>query len=212
MPKPSSTKKMLTPVDQLIKKSWQEYCQRFTELIPLALLPLFGMLFCSFSLAIILVDVYTGWFKLPWALALSGGLALLLFVVGVWLNLAGPVGVYAALARKNKLALWPSFIEGGHYVGRWLMLSLAVAVMLLAWFMALVVPFFIFVIFYAMANWALFFEGYEGFSALKRSRELVKDYWFAVTGRILLMMLVAMIAGGIVNIIIFMIISIHKKN
>ena len=35
----------------------------------------------------------------------------------------------------------------------------------------------------SFAIWALIFEGYESTSALKRSKELVKNYWWAVVGR-----------------------------
>lgn len=73
-------------------------------------------------------------------------------------------------------------------------------------FMLLVIPGIYWVILYSLYPYALLIEDKRGWSALKRSRELVKGYWWAVLGRLLAfslviwtIMLVVSFVGGLLN-------------
>ena len=73
------------------------------------------------------------------------------------------------------------------YVWPYIALSLLTLVLLLLWALLLIIPAIIFSVFYSMAYMVLFFENKKGMAAIKRSKELVKGYFWPVFGRIFLM-------------------------
>ena len=73
------------------------------------------------------------------------------------------------------------------YVWPYIALSLLTIVLLLLWALLLIIPAIIFSVFYSMAYMVLFFENKKGMAAIRRSKELVKGYFWPVFGRIFLM-------------------------
>lgn len=77
------------------------------------------------------------------------------------------------------------FQESRKYFWSYLFLKIILAIIILLLFLALVVPGIIFLVFYSLAIYVFFFENKRGMSAIKRSKRLVKNHWWAVAGRLL---------------------------
>lgn len=60
------------------------------------------------------------------------------------------------------------------------------SIMVMLWSLLLLIPGLIMGIKYSLAIWVFFYEGFNGRSALKRSKELVKGYWWPIFGRFFL--------------------------
>jgi len=82
--------------------------------------------------------------------------------------------------RDKELAIYK---ESANYFWSYFALALLMMVLICLWFFALVIPAIIFSIFYTFAVYAFFFEGKRDIDAIKRSYQLVKNYWWAVFGR-----------------------------
>lgn len=81
--------------------------------------------------------------------------------------------------QNTKDLFWP-------YIG----LSLLTALLVLCWSLLLIIPGIIFSVFYSLAIYVLFFEGKQGMAALRRSRALVKGYFWPVLGRFCVLMVI----------------------
>lgn len=81
--------------------------------------------------------------------------------------------------EETKKLFWP-------YVG----LSLLTGLLILAWTLLLIIPGIVFAFIYSFAVYAFFFEGKRGMAAIRRSREIIKGYFWEVLGRLVVLMLV----------------------
>ena len=70
------------------------------------------------------------------------------------------------------------------------MIGIIVGIFVLLWSLLFIIPGIIFAVYYSFSKYALVFEGYKSRSALKRSKELIKSYWWAVFGRQLFIVLI----------------------
>jgi len=82
-------------------------------------------------------------------------------------------GAISDLYKKTRSLFWPYF---------WL--SILSSVLIILWSLLLIIPGIIFSIFYSLAAYVFFFEGKRGMEAIRRSKSLIKNYWWAVLGRL----------------------------
>lgn len=128
------------------------------------------------------------------AFALCSSLVILVFQLMMLLFLKNPDqyqdrASLVADAKKNIAGFtWVSFMVFAYII---------------VWFFMLIIPAIIMSIYYSFAIWAFIYEGLNGGEALKRSRELVKGYWWAVAWRFFVLSLIALIFYVGVNIISF---------
>ncbi|MDA3802623.1 MAG: hypothetical protein PF488_01855 [Patescibacteria group bacterium] len=80
--------------------------------------------------------------------------------------------------------------ESDKYFLPYLGVSVLTFILVLLWSLLLIIPGIIFSIFYTFATYIVICEDKKGMKAIKRSKELVKSYFWPVTGRILLIALV----------------------
>jgi hypothetical protein len=78
------------------------------------------------------------------------------------------------------------FAETKKYFWDYLWLTILSTILILLWSLLLIIPGIIFSVFYGLAAYVFFFEGKKGMEAIKRSRALVKSYFWPVLGRTLL--------------------------
>lgn len=81
--------------------------------------------------------------------------------------------------EETKKLFWP-------YIG----LSLLTGLLILAWTLLLIIPGIIFAFIYSFAVYAFFFEDKRGMAAIRRSRAIIKGYFWEVLGRLVVLMLV----------------------
>lgn len=65
-------------------------------------------------------------------------------------------------------------------------LAVLTAVLILLWSFLFIIPGIVYSVFYSFAIFVFFFEGQRGMAAIRRSRDLVKGYFWPVFGRLLL--------------------------
>ena len=80
--------------------------------------------------------------------------------------------------EETKKLFWP-------YIG----LSLLTGLLVLLWSLLLIIPGIIFSFIYSFAIYAFFFEDKRGMSAISRSKEIIKGYFWPVVGRFLFLCL-----------------------
>lgn len=92
------------------------------------------------------------------------------------------------LFKQSKKYLWP-------YIG----LSLLTAILVILWTLLLIIPGIIYSVFYSLAVMTFFFEDKRGMEALKRSKELIKGYFWPVFGRLFLIFVVMVMLSSIIS-------------
>lgn len=78
-------------------------------------------------------------------------------------------------------------------------LNILSAIIILVGFLLFIIPGIIFTVWYSLAAYVLIFEDRKGWPALKRSKEIIKGYWWPVFGRLLLLILAALGASFILG-------------
>jgi hypothetical protein len=91
--------------------------------------------------------------------------------------------------KETKKLFWP-------YIG----LSLLTGLLILCWTLLLIIPGIIFAFIYSFAVYALFFEDKRGMAAIRRSREIIKGYFWETMGRLCFLGLIAWIFMMIISV------------
>jgi Tfp pilus assembly protein PilE len=179
----------ISSVSALLQKSFRIYKSGFWKFIGMMLTPILGAL--PLVAVLLLFGLFSFLFK-------DGGMVL--SIIKVILGLAGMAGVvvffavmiiaqaglYVLVKNSSKNpTIKEAFIEAKSYAWRFFIVNIAAGIFVLLWSLLLIIPGIIAAIFYSLAVWTLFYEDYTGTSALKRSKELIKNYWWAVFGRLL---------------------------
>ncbi len=172
----------ISSVVVLLKKAWAVYTEKFWKFMGLQLVAILG------------AAVYMALFVVVFGLAgdrIESGMTvgLIVFFVGfIFMMVLSAISQIATmyllrpeeergvleLLRSATTRFWP-----------YVVVIIAVTLFTSLWSLLLVIPGLIMAVFYSMAYFVWFFEDYESTTALKRSRELVSGYWFAVVGRML---------------------------
>ena len=203
---PEPMKKELSPVGELIKKSAAIYREIFLKFIGMGLMPVLGGLALGVIFALFFASQFLGISGAANSLILVvlGLLGLISLVATIYLGLVSQVGLIMILRNfsLNKTAenFKQVFREAGAYAGAYLVVGLLVFILTFLWSLLLIIPGIIFGVFYSLASYALVLENYRAMAALKRSKELIKGYWWPVVGRSVL--------AGLIILIIRMILSI----
>lgn len=121
------------------------------------------------------------------------GLAILVVVllvvfVSLWLELA----IYKA-AFNPQMPMGEIFSSVVHKIGPLLVIGLLTGLIILGGFILLIIPGIIFAIWYSLAPIILIDEGTKGWSALKRSRDLVKGHGIDVFLRFLVIVIILIV-------------------
>lgn len=92
------------------------------------------------------------------------------------------------LFQETKSLFWP-------YLG----LSLLTGLLISLWALLLLIPGIIFAVFYSLVDYVFFSENKRGMEAIKRSKFLVKGYFWPVFGRVLLLGVIFFIFMSIIS-------------
>lgn len=190
----------LTPVYELLEgaiKVWWKNLMKFIKvylwgvlftLIPLVIGGLLGYLFAkTYLLNNLLISVPLGL------------LIFACFVLALYFITRSYIGVFLVVKKNYEGDELKIFKETKKYFWSYLWLSILTTVFILLWTLLLIIPGLIFSIFYSLAVYAFFFEGLTGLAAIKRSLSLVKNYWWAVFGRFIVIGIVLFIFTKIIS-------------
>lgn len=192
------TKVKLTPVFDMIEESCATYAKNFKQFIGVYLHGLVG--FVPFAVVGILFAILAGFSSALDNIAVRSILVILMFLTGIWAVYYG-IRIRAAmiiLIKNNYASAKDSFDESKKYFWSYVWISILSTVIIGLWALLLIIPGIIFAIYYLIYNYTFFFEELKGMKALKRSKELVSGYWWAVCGRV---MFVGVLAG-VLNILL----------
>lgn len=178
----------LIPMDmksagEIFRSAWATYKAGFTKFVGLQLFAFLGMLplilTIFISSFIVTTNVNGSVIKV-----ILGALGIVFLIVGAYINLTCQVST--CLFLKNfviEKTIIDLFKDGSSYVGRFFWVSILTGLIVMLGIIALIIPGIIFAIYYSFSTWSLVYEEKRGMDALRRSKELVKNYWWAVCYR-----------------------------
>lgn len=183
---PEEKKPKLTPLSDNLEaalKIWWKNLKKFIFVY------LWGMLFALIPLAIIAIFI-----GLDFAVGRGTNLPLHAVMIAVtvvgflfvmYFSIRAYIGMFLLVKKNYEGDELVIFKETSKYFWSYLGLALMTGVFILLWACLLIIPGIIYGIFYSLAIYVFFFEDKRGLEAIRRSQQLVKDYWWPVFGRFL---------------------------
>lgn len=168
----------------LFKKAWQFYQKRFLDFVEMYLWGLLGAV-PLLVIALIFLGVSALGFE---QLVLRIVFLALLFLALLWslyYGIRAHIGIIL-LIKNTDAKVKPTFLETKKFFSSYVIVSLVSSIFLLLLTLLLIIPGVIFYVYWAFATMLVVVEGIKTTkAALKRSKSLVKGYWWAVAGRLL---------------------------
>ena len=131
-------------------------------------------------------------------LLISAVVFVFLIIFSIWIN----ASLMLAVKEKNPNINIKELLKMGWGKTRsFFWISILTCLAVLAGLVLLVIPGFIFAIWFSFSSYILIWEGKKGIDALKRSKQLVKGYWWPVFGRFLLFGIIFWIASLVLGLI-----------
>lgn len=133
----------------------------------------------------------------------QAGLSLLIAADVLALIYCAVSGLYAQifLIKESNLSVREAFDKSRKYFWRYIWLTIISAIVIMVGFILVVIPGIVFSIWFSFAFYVLVFEGVGGIAALKRSRNLVRGFWWTVLARLIVISLLGAIASALFNLI-----------
>lgn len=195
------TKQKLTPVYDMLEgaiKIWWKNLLKFLKVY------LWGALYALIPVAVIIIlSLVSVKFFETGNNSITIPLFILIItcaVISLYFIIRAYIGMFLLVKNDyigNELEI---FKETKKYFWSYLWLSVLTTIFVLLWALLLIIPGIIFSVFYSFAVYAFFFEGLKGMAAIKRSVSLVKNYWWAVFGRFIVIAIVLWIFTVIISI------------
>lgn len=110
------------------------------------------------------------------------------------------IGMFLIVKNDYTGKALDTYKETNKYFWSYLWLIVLTIILIILWTLCLIIPGIIFSILYSVAVYAFFFEDLKGMNAVRRSIYLVKDYWWAVFSRFVVIGVVLYIFIKIISI------------
>ena len=194
-------KQKLTPVLDLLESSisiWWKNFKKFLEIyvwaIYYALIPLVIIFASTIAMALLGQNI-SSWLEVVlFVLMLVSAFAILYFSIRAY------AGMFLLVKKNYQGEAKEIFKETSELAWPYIVLSVLTAILIILWLLLLIIPGIIFSVYYSFAVYAFFFEDKRGMDAIKRSKELVKGYWWAVFGRVIFFALIIWVFSLIISI------------
>ncbi|MEI7620300.1 MAG: hypothetical protein WCJ57_01890 [Candidatus Falkowbacteria bacterium] len=188
-----SERKKMIDIDELVTGSIRIYKEHFKKFILMMLISLAS--YVPFYLISEWLSVNTN--------IILGIILVVLFVLSIlvliYFGVRSQIGMYFIL-KNPKMEIKELFASTKTLFWKFFGLSLLTGILVFLWTLLLIIPGIIFGVFYCFASYLLIFEDVKGMNAIKRSKALVTGYWWAVFGRTMFAILVAMLASFVLSI------------
>ncbi|MFA5076176.1 MAG: hypothetical protein WC480_02030 [Patescibacteria group bacterium] len=116
-----------------------------------------------------------------------GLISSILIVLSIATSIWGSIALITFLKENGQLNISDAFNKNANLFWAYLWLMIIVSLIVLGGFVLLIIPGIIWAIYFCLASYSLVCEGIRGYAAAKRSKQLVKGYWWAVFGRLFLL-------------------------
>lgn len=168
-----TTKKMIS-VGDLFSKTWEFYKSHMNALLLIALI----------VMAPSILSALIMFLKLSESVIIILGiiLSIVSIIVGIWGSVAMILYIKDKPSNVND-----SLKKAWGFWWAYLWVSILIGIVITVGLIILIIPGIILAIYYAFAMYILIAENIKGWAAAKKSMDLVKNYWWAVFGRIILM-------------------------
>ena len=168
---------LIKPIE-LVRETFRVVRQRFNTLLLIALFPI-----ACFAVAKLILEYGEGQFG-----TLVGGL---LYGIAFILSLLSSMATIYALRDNSDVTT--SYRSALPRLRGFIWLTVVTIAVMLGGVVMLVVPFFIFCVWFLFASYVFVDEGTGGLAALLKSKEYARGHWWAIVGRCLLLWLVAIV-------------------
>src|SRR3989339_484100 len=186
-------------IKELFKLSLAVYPTVFWKTIKMLLLPLVAFIPVGIlAILIVLVEDASpaaGMSNFLYViLGLLGTVATIFFLIVMYIAQIGAM----IIVQKNdpQILIKDTFLLAKSKAWKFLTTSLWAGLFVFLWMLLLIIPGLVMMVYYTFIAWMVLEEGLSGKAALKRSKGLVKDYWWAVFWRIVLPAIVIGIVFG----------------
>lgn len=196
----------LIGVGELFKKAFEDYKNNFSKLIIFMLIPM-AATFAFGILAVLFVGGAVGVNKLSNSSAVTSGtvgFSIVFFIIAViiliLINLTAMAGMFITFRdSEESLTIKEIINRAKKNIGGYLWISILTGILVMLWALLLIIPGIIFGIYYTLSVWVFFKEGKKGMAAIKRSHDLIKNYWWAVFGRLVLVGAIFVIVSSVLE-------------
>lgn len=194
-----NSRKLVGPLE-LLKQSWQAYLQNITNFIGILIIALIGLAILG---GVSMVVFAGGWALFPSnGVDMMGGAELLYFVISAVILFVICVIIYvwayvailqAIKDRGGSMSMLESYKRSWPLILPIIWLSILTVFVTAGGYLLFIIPGIILAVWFSFAPFVLIVENTRGFSALSKSREYVRGYWWAVFGRIIVLWIVGMV-------------------
>jgi len=191
-----SSQLKLPSAGELLKQAIEIYKSGFKKFIVLQFVPLFSIV----PFIIILVSwgglniILKNSLNLSIANIISAALGFLALIFAIFLSLLSQIGILLFLKNFDKAKkIKELIVEARPFLINFISVSLLVGLVCFFGLILFIIPGIIWVVWFSFAIYVYIFEGIKGWSALKRSKELVKGHWWPVALRSLVIILISLL-------------------
>lgn len=196
------TEKIIKSFD-LIKESWFIYKKNLLKFIEvfvyglIGAIPMFGVLLAS--------GIYVGYLSGKVSMAVNiilGLIAFVAFVISLYFAVIYSIQAKVAsvlLLKNNFTPAKDNFNSAKPYINKYLGASFLILVLVIAWGFVFIIPALIFAIYYGFATYITVLEDKRPFSAVERSYDLVRGYFWPVFGRLALISVAGLILYSLIS-------------
>lgn len=196
----------LEPILSLFLKSWRLFCSRFLDFIEMYLWGLLGSLpLLGIILLVILGSLFFGMEAIKLTAVLIP-VTIILALASLWAiyyGIRAHIGLWILINEPQK-KVRTAFLDSRGFFERYLLVSIFSGLLLMLLFLAFIIPGLIFYCYWSFATMLVVVEGTKNTKeSLKRSKYLVKGYWWPVALRFIFIASLYTIFVGIISIPIY---------
>ncbi|MFH1129123.1 MAG: hypothetical protein V1686_00075 [Patescibacteria group bacterium] len=203
VPAPSASNSVggkLASAPQILKEAWGIYKKRFLVFVLLTIIPL---ILTTILIAVVggvgllgLALIFTG--LAVWKIISFALIAILLFFLFTATHVWGQASlIYAINENESGLKFIEAIKKGWHKIFPYWIVSALIGVIVMCGSMLFLVPGILFMVWFSLAFFVLTVEDTKGMSALYKSREYVRNHWWAVLWRLIFMCLISVVISQI---------------
>jgi len=183
-----------------LRSAWELFTGRFVSITLVILAPgivtfVAGFLFSLgfvFLTAYITKSLLSGGGAIQLALTIIAASVIVLIPI-LLLQVWGSAATLIAVSSLKKLSFLESYKQSWKYIYKFWWVSGLVTIIIMGGSFFLLIPGLIYCVWFAFAPLIVVTENEKGMSALVRSREYARGYWWAIVGRSFVMFLIALI-------------------
>lgn len=185
VPLPPSSPNHIYSVGELFSVSFKMFKDRFWNIILVMFIP---------GAVSVMAGVLIAFSMGALSALLSKGAGMVVLLIGiivliilfVVIEMWGAVALMTAVCSKEKKPFKEIYKSSWKNILPFFIINFLVGSIILGGSILLIIPAFIFSIWFMFANYVLIVDGVRGFAALLRSREYARGHWWMIFGRLLL--------------------------